>query len=50
MGQTIAHPLITEIRKCEDTIRKCLSVLGFSPADRARLGLAEAKAQTRFTT
>lgn len=46
MGQVIAHPLIAEIRKCEDTIRRCLSSLGFSPADRARLGLQEAKAQS----
>jgi P27 family predicted phage terminase small subunit len=46
MGQPVAHPLIAEIRKCEETIRKCLSVLGFSPTDRARLGLAEAKARS----
>jgi P27 family predicted phage terminase small subunit len=46
LGQPVAHPLIAEIRKCEDTIRKCLSTLGFSPTDRARLGIAEAKAQT----
>lgn len=44
-GQQTAHPLIAEIRKCEQTIQKCLSILGFSPTDRARLGLAEAKAQ-----
>ena len=42
-GQTTAHPLISEMRKCEDTIRKCLSVLGFSPTDRARLKLTELK-------
>lgn len=40
-GQTVAHPLIAEIRKAEDTIRKCLSILGFSPTDRARLKLTE---------
>lgn len=45
MGQVISHPLLADIRKCEDTIRKCLSVLGFSPTDRARLGLAEVKKQ-----
>lgn len=44
-GQQAAHPLIAEIRKCEQTIQKCLSVLGFSPTDRAKLGLAEAKAR-----
>lgn len=44
-GMIVAHPLIAEIRKCEATIQKCLSVLGFSPTDRARLMLGEAKAQ-----
>lgn len=43
-GQTTAHPLIAEIRKAEDTIRRCLSQLGFSPTDRARLKLTELKA------
>lgn len=42
-GQTVAHPLIREMRACEDTIRKCLSILGFSPTDRARLKLTELK-------
>lgn len=41
MGQVIAHPLISEIRKCQALIMKCLSMLGFSPTDRARLNLAE---------
>jgi P27 family predicted phage terminase small subunit len=45
-GQVVAHPLVAEIRKCEETIRKCLSILGFSPTDRARLGLAEVKRET----
>lgn len=44
-GQVAAHPLIAEIRKCEATIQKCLSILGFSPTDRARLAITEAKAQ-----
>lgn len=44
-GQTVAHPLIAEMRKCEDTIRRCLSQLGFSPTDRARLKLTELKSQ-----
>ncbi len=42
-GQTVANPLIAEARKAEDTIRKCLSQLGFSPSDRARLKLTELK-------
>lgn len=40
-GQMTAHPLIREMRACEETIRKCLSQLGFSPTDRARLKLTE---------
>ncbi len=42
-GQMVANPLIAEIRKAEDTIRKCLSTIGFSPTDRARLKLTELK-------
>jgi P27 family predicted phage terminase small subunit len=45
-GQVTAHPLIAEIRKCEATIQKCLSVLGFSPTDRARLAITEMKARS----
>lgn len=45
-GQVVAHPLIAEVRKCEATIRACLSTIGFSPTDRARLGLAEVKRQS----
>jgi P27 family predicted phage terminase small subunit len=47
-GQVTAHPLIAEIRKAEAVIQKCLSVLGFSPTDRARLALGEAKAQNEL--
>ena len=45
-GQTVAHPLITEVRKAEAVIQKCLSILGYSPSDRARLGMAEVKKET----
>lgn len=48
MGQVIAHPLIASIRQAEASIQKCLSILGFSPSDRARLGLAEIKAQSKL--
>lgn len=46
LGQPVAHPLLAEIHKCEATIRQCLSVLGFSPTDRARLGILETKARS----
>jgi P27 family predicted phage terminase small subunit len=45
-GQMTANPLLREIREAESVIRKCLSQIGFSPTDRARLGLAEVKRQT----
>jgi P27 family predicted phage terminase small subunit len=47
-GQTVANPLLAEIRKLEATIQKCLQVLGFSPTDRAKLVITEAKAQDAF--
>ena len=45
-GQMTANPLLREIRDAQAVIRKCLSMLGFSPTDRAKLGLAEIKRQT----
>lgn len=42
-GQMTAHPLISEIRKAQAVIAKALSLIGFSPSDRARLGLMEVK-------
>jgi P27 family predicted phage terminase small subunit len=45
-GKVQANPLIAEVRKAESVIMKCLSQLGFSPTDRARLGIAEVKRQT----
>lgn len=42
-GGMIANPLIKEVRACQATIIKCLSLLGFSPSDRARLGIQEIK-------
>jgi len=45
-GMVVANPLLKEMRMLEATIRKCLSQLGFSPADRARLGLVEVKTRT----
>ncbi|WP_187365966.1 phage terminase small subunit P27 family [Trebonia kvetii] len=42
-GMLVSHPLFTEIDRAETVIRKCLSQLGFSPTDRARLKLTELK-------
>lgn len=44
-GTRVANPLIAEVRKAEETIRKCLSQIGFSPTDRARLKLTELKSE-----
>ena len=44
-GQTVANPLIKEIRALEKVIRDCLSTLGFSPTDRARLKLTDMRIQ-----
>lgn len=45
-GQQTANPLLREIDAQQATIRKCLSQLGFSPTDRAKLGLAEIKVRS----
>lgn len=45
-GGMIANPLIKEVRACQATIIKCLSLLGFSPSDRMRLGIQEIKRAT----
>lgn len=42
----VANPLIKEVRQLEGVIRKCLSQIGFSPTDRARLGIQEVKLQS----
>lgn len=42
----VAHPLIKEVRAAQSLIIKCLSVLGFSPSDRARLNIQEAQARS----
>lgn len=47
-GQTVANPLIAEVRRAEDSIRKDLSLLGFTPTDRARLKLTELKGATEL--
>lgn len=47
-GQMTANPLIKEVRACEATIRKCLSMMGISPTDRVKLGLNEMKRQDKL--
>ena len=40
-GQIKPHPAVTQIKDADVQITAWLSMLGFSPSDRARLGLAE---------
>jgi len=42
-GYAYAHPLVGMVNSLEAQITKWFSLLGFSPADRTRLGLAEVK-------
>lgn len=42
----VANPLLKEVRTAQNMIMKALSVLGFSPTDRARLGIQEAQARS----
>jgi P27 family predicted phage terminase small subunit len=40
-GQVVTHPAVKQIDESDTKITTWLSMLGFSPSDRARLGLAE---------
>jgi P27 family predicted phage terminase small subunit len=42
-GQLVTHPLITQLRALETQRTAWMAAIGFSPADRARLGLAEVR-------
>lgn len=40
-GQIVTHPAVKQIDQADAQVTAWLSMLGFSPSDRARLGLAE---------
>ena len=42
-GTIVSHPFISQIKDLRVQMTSWLSALGFSPADRARLGLAEVR-------
>lgn len=42
-GQQVTHPMVTQLRELRAQITSWLSAMGFSPTDRARLGLAEVR-------
>ncbi len=45
-GYVGLHPGVSQARACGQEIVRCLSLLGFTPSDRARLGLAEVRRMT----
>jgi P27 family predicted phage terminase small subunit len=47
-GYPYKHPLVGALTELEAQITKWLSLLGLTPTDRSRLGLAEVKAQTKL--
>lgn len=42
-GQMVTHPLVTQLANLRTQMTAWLASLGFSPADRSRLGLAEVR-------
>lgn len=42
-GSTVTHPAVTQLKELRTQRTTWLSMLGFSPADRSRLGLAEVR-------
>jgi hypothetical protein len=42
-GQVVTHPAVKQIEQIDAQVTGWLSMLGFSPSDRARLGLAEVR-------
>lgn len=47
-GTWVNHPYYTQVKDLRIQITAWLSALGFSPSDRARLGIAEQKADNPF--
>jgi P27 family predicted phage terminase small subunit len=42
-GQIVTHPLVTQLSNLRSQMTAWLAAIGFSPADRSRLGLAEVR-------
>lgn len=42
-GQMVTHPMVTQLASLRTQMTAWLAAIGFSPADRARLGLAEVR-------
>ncbi|WP_202236555.1 phage terminase small subunit P27 family [Actinacidiphila reveromycinica] len=48
MGQQRANPLLSHLRALESQMTKWESLCGFTPTDRARLGMSEIKAKSKL--
>jgi P27 family predicted phage terminase small subunit len=42
-GQMVTHPMVTQLQNLRTQMTSWLAAIGFSPADRSRLGLAEVR-------
>lgn len=42
-GQMVTHPMVTQLQTLRAQMTSWLAAIGFSPADRSRLGLAEVR-------
>lgn len=47
-GQQVTHPMVTQLKDLRVQMTAWLSALGFSPTDRARLGLGEVRQSDVF--
>jgi P27 family predicted phage terminase small subunit len=47
-GQPRLHPALAELNALDDRLTKAESLMGFTPSDRARLGLTQAKAVSKL--
>lgn len=48
-GSYVTHPLVTQLQQIRSQSTAWLAALGFSPADRARLGLSEVRQSDALT-
>lgn len=47
-GQMVTHPLVTQLAALRTQMTSWLAAIGFSPADRSRLGLAEVRVRNEL--
>lgn len=47
-GQMVTHPLVNQLKDLRTQMTSWLAAIGFSPSDRARLGLAEVRVRNEL--